>query len=73
MSQITALPEASQELAQYALSSSKVILSLSADNSLSKGDAVTSISSFSTKRFAVSLTTAKASGIIFNKVSSEIV
>ena len=71
MSQVTGFPAASQEFAQYALSPSKVTLSLSADNSLSKAEAVTSISSFSTKRFAVSFTTAKASGIIFNNVSSE--
>ncbi len=72
MSQVTGLPAASQEFAQKALSFSKEILSLSPDNSLSKGVAVTSIFSFSTKRFAVSFITAKASGINCRKASSEI-
>ena len=73
MSQVTGFPAASQEFAQKALSPSRVIWSLSPDSSLSKGVAVTSISVFSTKRFAVSFTTAKASGIISNNVASETV
>ena len=72
MSQVTGFPAASQEFCQIALSFSKIICSLVADNSLSKGLAVTSISLFSLKRFAVSLTRAKASGIISSKTFSEI-
>ncbi|CAI8419700.1 MAG: Uncharacterised protein [Flavobacterium sp. SCGC AAA160-P02] len=71
MSQVTGLPAASQEFFQKALVPSKTTCSLVEESSRSNAVAVTSISSLFTKRFAVSFTTAKASGIISFKISSE--
>ena len=63
-------PAAVHSLCQIALSPEMVIPSFLAANSLSKSRAVTSRFPFSTHRCAVSFTTAKASGRIFNNVSS---
>ena len=67
-----ALPAASHELAQVALSPEIVMYDFDADNSRSFGEALTVILLFSLKRRAVSLITAKASGRISFKTFSEI-
>ena len=70
MFQITSVPDASHVLFQKALSPIISTLSLVSATSLSKSFALTSIFSFSVKRFAVSLTTANAFGNISNRTSS---
>jgi hypothetical protein len=70
MSQVISFPPASHLLFHKALSPFITILSRLAAKSLSKSFAVTSTTSFSLNRLAVSLTTAKASGSISFKTSS---
>ena len=64
------IPATLHSLCQIALSPVIVMPSFRVANSLSKSSAVTSSLPFSTQRFAVSLTTANASGKICMRTSS---